>query len=199
LLSDELNSKVVQYLRVRNERKNVRVIARNSFNENERIRMDAEVYNASFELINQVDVNLIVKDDQGRSYPYSFARTSSAYSLDLGLFREGNYTYEARSKVGDKEFTASGKFLVKPVETEKNSSRADHNMLRTLAIRTGGELIKPAELLSLAEKISAREDVKPISHIESSIKELIRFPWIFILILALLSIEWFVRKRSGGY
>jgi hypothetical protein len=101
--------------------------------------------------------------------------------------------------VGDKEFTASGKFLVKPVETEKNSSRADHNMLRTLAIRTGGELIKPTELLSLAEKISAREDVKPISHIESSIKELIRFPWIFILILTLLSIEWFVRKRSGGY
>jgi len=199
LLFDELISKVVQYLSVRNERKNLRVIARNSFNENERIRMDAEVYNASFELINQVDVNLIVKDDQGRSYPYSFARTSSAYSLDLGLFREGNYTYEARSKVGDKEFTASGKFLVKPVETEKNSSRADHNMLRTLAIRTGGELIKPTELLSLAEKISAREDVKPISHIESSIKELIRFPWIFILILALLSIEWFVRKRSGGY
>jgi len=199
LLFDELISKVVQYLSVRNERKNLRVIARNSFNENERIRMDAEVYNASFELINQVDVNLIVKDDQGRSYPYSFARTSSAYSLDLGLFRGGNYTYEARSKVGDKEFTASGKFLVKPVETEKNSSRADHNMLRTLAIRTGGELIKPAELLSLADKISAREDVKPISHIESSIKELIRFPWIFILILTLLSIEWFVRKRSGGY
>jgi hypothetical protein len=199
LLFDELISKVVQYLSVRNERKNLRVLARNSYNENERIRMDAEVYNASFELINQVDVNLVVKDEQGRAYPYSFARTSSAYSLDLGLFREGNYTYEARTKVGDKEFSASGKFLVKPVETEKNSARADHNMLRTLAIRTGGELIKPADLLTLADKINAREDVKPVSHIESTIKELIRYPWIFVLILLLLSIEWFIRKRSGGY
>ncbi|MCB0819680.1 MAG: hypothetical protein KDC13_03585 [Bacteroidetes bacterium] len=198
-LFDELVSKVVQYLSVRNERKNLRVIARNSYNENERIRMDAEVYNSSYELINQVDVNLVIKDEKGLTYPFTFARTASAYSLDLGMFRAGSYSYAAKTKVGDKEFSAEGRFIVKPVETEKSSGRADHAMLRTMALRTGGEMVGPQDLLQLTEKISKREDVKPVSHIESTVKELVRFPWIFALILLLLSIEWFVRKRSGGY
>lgn len=198
-LFDELVSKVVQYLSVRNERKNLRVIARNSYNENERIRMDAEVYNSSYELINQVDVNLVIKDEKGLTYPFSFARTVSAYSLDLGMFRAGSYSYEAKTKVGDEEFSAEGRFIVKPVETEKSSGRADHAMLRTMALRSGGEMINPQNLLQLSDKISKREDVKPVSHIESTVKELVRFPWIFGLILLLLSLEWFIRKRSGGY
>lgn len=199
LLFDELISKTVQYLSVRNERKNLRVVHKNSYNENERIRFDAEVYNASYELVNKEDVSLELVNEQGKKYQYSFSKTSTAYTLDAGMFRAGNYTYTAKTKVGAAVYSASGQFLVKPVTAERNAGRADHSMLKTLALRNGGSFVLPANMQSLAELIKSRPDVKPVSHIESTMKELIRFPWIFALILLLLSIEWFIRKRNGAY
>ncbi|MEX1189354.1 MAG: hypothetical protein WED33_08855 [Bacteroidia bacterium] len=199
MLFDELISKTVQYLSVRNERRNLRIIAKNSYNDNERIRFDAEVYNSSFELINSVDVNLEITGEDGNTYPYSFARTSTAYTLDLGLFRAGSYSYSAKAKVGEKEFTSSGRFIVKPITSERSSGQADHAMLNTLSERSGGEMISPSNMLSLLDIISKRSDVKPVSHVESKLIELVKFPWIFALLLFLLSLEWFLRKRSGSY
>lgn len=198
-LFDELISKTVQFLSVRSERKNLRVIAKNTYNDNERIRFDAEVYNSSYELINSPDVNIEILGEDGTAYPYSFSRTSSAYSLDLGLFRAGTYSYIAKTKVGEKEFTSSGKFLIKPITAERSSGRADHTLLNTLSKRSGGELIYPKNLFQLNELITERSDVKPVSHVESKLIELVKFPWIFALILFLLSLEWLLRKRSGSY
>lgn len=198
-LFDELISKTVQYLSVRNERKNLRVVHKNSYNENERIRFDAEVYNASYELVNAEDVSIEVTNDQGKKYQYTFSKTSNAYSLDAGMFRSGTYTYKAKTKVGNNEYTANGKFLVKPVTAELSSGLADHAMLKAMAAKSGGSFVLPSTMLSLSEKIKNRPDVKAVSHMESQMKELISFPWIFISILLLLSIEWFVRKRNGAY
>lgn len=199
LLFDELISKTVQYLSVRNDRKNLRVISKNSYNDNERIRIDAEVYNSSYELINTVDVNLELQDEDGNKYPFSFARTTSAYTLDLGLLKAGNYTYKSTTQVGEDDYFAQGKFIIKEVTAERSSGRADHSLLNTLAMRSGGSMIQPSELLNLDELLSNRNDVKPISHVETKLEELIKFSWIFGLILLLLSLEWFLRKRNGSY
>lgn len=199
LLFDELISKTVQYLSVRNDRKNLRIISKNSYNDNERIRMDAEVYNSSYELINTVDVNLELQDEGGNKYPFSFARTTSAYTLDLGLLKAGSYTFKSSTQVGEDEYFAQGKFIIKEVTAERSSGRADHTLLNTFAIRTGGSMIQPRDLLNLDELLTNRNDVKPISHIETKLEELIKFSWIFVLILLLLSLEWFIRKRNGSY
>jgi hypothetical protein len=88
---------------------------------------------------------------------------------------------------------------VKPVLAELSSITADHTLLRTLAIRNSGELFLPRDLLKIAERIQAREDVKPISRSQVSLKELIQLKWIFFLILLLLGTEWFLRRRNGSY
>ena len=198
-LFDELITKTVQYLSIRNERKNLRVITKKSFNENERIRFDAEVYNASYESINTPDVAIEITDSKGNRYPYSFSRSTSAYTLDAGIFRAGEYAFSAKTVIGGKEYKDGGQFLVKPVTIERTNGRADHILLSTLSGRTGGELIQAKDLNSLAEKIKARSDVKPVSHMESRLQDLIQFPWIFALILVLLCTEWFLRKYLGSY
>jgi hypothetical protein len=199
VLFDEFISKTVQYLSVRNERRNFRIVTKNSFNENESITFEAEVYNASYELINQPDVLLNVFDDANRKYAFSMNRTSTSYALNAGIMRAGNYRYEASVNVGGKNFTANGRFVVKPVLAELNSITANHTMLQTLASRNGGELIYPRDLLKLIDVIKAREDVKPMSHSEVNLKELIQLPWIFFLLLLFLGAEWFIRRRNGSY
>jgi hypothetical protein len=199
VLFDEFISKTVQYLSVRNERRNFRIVTKNSFNENEQVTFEAEVYNASYELINQPDVVLNVFDEANRKYAYSMSRTSTAYTLNAGIMRAGNYRYEASVNVAGKAYTANGKFVVKPVLAELSSITADHTLLQTLASRNGGELFYPRDLLKVVDKINAREDVKPLSRSEMRLKELIELKWIFFFILLLLGTEWFLRRRNGSY
>jgi hypothetical protein len=71
--------------------------------------------------------------------------------------------------------------------------------LYALADRTGGKLFNTETVLQLADSIKAREDVKPVSFQEKKLSELINLPWVFFLLVALLSTEWFIRKRSGSY
>ena len=69
----------------------------------------------------------------------------------------------------------------------------------SLAKKSGGELIYPNQLDKLTEILNAREDIKPISHSEKKLSDMINLKWIFFLLLSLLSLEWFIRKINGAY
>jgi len=198
-LFDNFLSRIVQYLSVRTERRNLRIVTSNSFSENESVTFEAEVYNATYELVNTPDVSLTIIDQNGKKFPYTFTRTSNAYRLDAGLLNAGEYKYEAITSVSGKQYQASGRFIVRPVLAEMINTTADHNLLKTWAERNQGKLLQPDQLSSLPDLIGKREDVKPVSHSETRLEELIKIEWIFFLLLAFLSAEWFLRRRNGTY
>lgn len=196
---DEFLSKVVQYLCVRGDQRRFRVIASKSYFENEPVQFEAEVYNESYELVNQQDVMLRIFDKENRTYPFTFSRTGKAYTLNAGQFPPGEYRYEANVQIAGKLQTASGRLMIKPVVSEFIQTTADHGLLRTLSGRSGGRMLYPAEIEKLPEMLSNMEDIKPISHSEVKLEDLISLPWIFFLILILLSMEWGLRKWQGSY
>lgn len=198
-LFDEFFSKVVQYLCVRNDQRNFRLIAAKSFFENEDIQLEAEVYNASYELVNEPDVLLKITDTKSRTYPFTFSRSGKAYRLNAGRFPEGEYRYEARVNLAGKEYVAGGQFIVKPVQAELIQTQADHGLMRLLATRSGGKMLTISEIGKLPEMVGASPDLKPISHSEIRLEDLISLPWIFFFLLLFLALEWGVRKWQGGY
>lgn len=198
-LMDELISKTVQYLSLKTDKSFFRVKAKNNFPENEAVELEAEVYNESYELINTPDVNIVISDANGKKFPYAFTKTTNAYRLNAGVFPVGEYSYEARVKVGEKVYTQNGKFSVSALQIELTNTVADHQLLYSLSKNHGGEMIYPAGMDQLSEKLKAREDVKSVSYSEKKLDDLLNLKWIFFLLLTLLSIEWFIRKRSGAY
>ena len=196
---DELISKIVQFLSVREEKKKFRIVSRNAFLENEQVTLEAEVYNASYELINTPDVAMNIYDDKNSKYPFTFSKAGNAYRLNAGQFSPGDYRYEASVNISGKLYTAAGKFIVKPVVAEFINSTADHGVLQTLANRNGGKMFYPNQLKTLEDMLKARKDLKPVSHSEIRLKEIIQVKWIFFMLLFLLGIEWFMRKRNGSY
>jgi hypothetical protein len=58
-------------------------------------------------------------------------------------------------------------------------------------------MIYPADVESLADKIRKNELIKTVSYEDRRYEELISLKVVFFLILALLSTEWFIRKRNG--
>lgn len=194
-----LISKMVQYLAVTENKSPFRVTCENNFYENENIEFDAEVYNESYELINDPDISLTIWDSNYKKYPFTFSKTTNAYHLSAGLFPVGKYRYEAKVKVGDKIYTKNGEFNVLALNIESLSTTADHKTLFSLAEKHNGNLYYPDKLDDLYKVLEKRDDIKSVSYTQKRMSDLLSLFWVFILIIALLSVEWFIRKWSGNY
>lgn len=197
---DELMTKTVQYLSAKNDTRKFRVNAqKNIFNENERVVFDAQVYNESYEAITEPDVKMEVKNEDGKIFTYTFSKASTAYTLNAGFFAAGNYTYQATVKVGNREEKLNGKFTVVPLQVELLETVANHQLMRNLAAKNGGEMVYPNDIEKLAEMVKKREDIKPVSYMQTAFKDIINLKWVFYILLALLAAEWFLRRRNGAY
>jgi hypothetical protein len=197
-VTSALAGKIIQYLAAKEDRSRFRINGNKRFDENEPVKLDAEVYNESYELINTVDVQIAIRNAQGRTFNYSFGRNGNAYSLDAGMLPVGNYTYEATAAVGNKVQRVKGQFAVVPLQVEFLQTTADHQLLNEIASSTGGRMIYPAQVSRLEQLLKDNETIKPVIYKQEDIRSWINLKWIFFLVLALLSVEWFIRKWNGS-
>ena len=100
---------------------------------------------------------------------------------------------------GDKKLNLSGDFTVAELKAEYTNVVADHGLLFNIANNTGGYMFYPNELDQLAKAIFNKEEIVDVSYVEKDVSALINWKWIFGLIILLLSLEWFMRKRNGAY
>lgn len=196
---DELILKSVQYLSLKSDQGFFRLSSDNEFYENEAVTFDAELYNNSYELINEPEIEMIISDGDANTYPYTFSRLGNAYHLNTGVLPVGEYSYEANVKVGTKSMKEVGEFSVKAIQLEENKTIADHQLMNQIALNSGGQMVYPRDLSSLQQFLSERDDLKSISYSEERVRDIIHLKWIFFLLLALMSLEWFLRKRNGAY
>jgi hypothetical protein len=198
--SNQFIQQVIQYLSVKEDKRPFKVsLTKNIFNENEPIVFEAELYNQSYELINQPEVKLSIKDEAGKATEYTFARSGNGYRLEIGNLPEGNYNYSASTKAADKPHNAAGKFTIAPLQLELLNSVANHQLLYQISNETGAELFYHNQLEALAKKIIENQNIKPVLYDTFKTDSIINLKWIFFLIVSLLSVEWFVRKYLGGY
>jgi hypothetical protein len=196
---DELISKTVQYLAVKVDKSFFKVSSSSSFYENEHILFKAELYNESYELMNEPEINIVIKNAADKKYNFTFSKTFNAYRLDAGMLPVGEYEYESNAKLGNKLYKQHGSFHIMPLNVESLNTVADHQLLYHIAKTHGGELFFPDELDKLFDKINSRDDIKSVSYTHNTLSELIHLKWIFFLILLLLTAEWFIRKWNGLY
>ncbi|MBL7895160.1 MAG: hypothetical protein JNK50_07710 [Bacteroidia bacterium] len=196
-LFNELISKTVQYLAVKADKSFFRLITKKIISENENIEFNAEVYNQSYQLVTEPEVNVIITDSAGKQFTYTMSKTSNAYYLNSGLFPTGEYKYKATVKVNNQVFSQSGSITVKAIVAEKTITVANHQLLHQLATSTGGKLFHKNETEKLKQELLNNETIKPITYSQKQLSDLIDLKWIFFLIIGLLTLEWFLRKRSG--
>ncbi len=198
-LFDSWLLKSVQYLASKEDKSLFRVSTKNSFDETQRIIFNAEVYNESFEALNDQEINLTLKNENGDDFPFTFSQTGTSYRLDAGILPAGNYTYAASTSASGKKLTKTGQFSISPVIVEQLRTQADHNLLFNLAHRNGGQMVMPNEIALLTEIIKGNSEIVPISYEKKTLTDLINYKWLLFLILGLLCLEWLLRKRNGVY
>lgn len=196
---DDLLNRIVQFLSVKADKSQFRIFHKNNFDENQNIELEAELYNESYELVNDPEVTVTIMNSEGKRFPFTFSRTSRSYFLNAGHLPVDNYTYTAKVSWGNKTLSNEGIFTISALNIEKTNTIANHNLMYNIAVKRGGEMIYPDEMESLFQKMMEKDEVTSISYSRKKFSELLNLPWILALILGLLSIEWFIRKRSGSY
>jgi hypothetical protein len=195
----ELTAKVVQYLAIRTDKSLFRLNGKNRYSENEAVKMEAELYNESYELNNEPEVRMVITDQNNRSFSYVFSRTSVAYSLNAGILPVGDYRYTAQVRSGNRLMQESGEFSVEPLFAEFIRLRADHRLLNSISVRHDGEMVFPSDISRIPAMIRSRDDIKTIAYSQQKYSDMVNLPWVMLLIFALLGAEWFLRKRGGAY
>ncbi|MEI6682425.1 MAG: hypothetical protein WCO44_07345 [Bacteroidota bacterium] len=189
--------KTAQYLSAKDDKSFFRIRTKNKSYENEPVEFEAELYNGSYELINQPDVSLTLTDHENKSYPFVFSKTRKGYFLNAGMFPAGEYNYKAAVKSGQTGYEKTGKLFIEKVNIESSNLVADHNLLFRIASAHDGEMVRPADIGKLAGKILARNDIRSVAIYQNRMSDLIGNPWLFALIVLLLTAEWVIRKREG--
>jgi hypothetical protein len=196
---DELVWRMVQYLSLKEDKNLFRLKADHFLYETDPAIFEAELYNPSYELVNDPAVNLIITNEGGVNFTYEMGRTANAYRLNAGTFPPGEYSYEARTSFGGALQQASGRFSVSALNIEGLRTMADHNLLFQVAENSGGAMFYPGQWEQLAEAINAREDILPVMYSQKEFHELINLKAVFFILMLLLAAEWFVRKWNGSY
>jgi len=196
---DEFVNKTVQFLSVKEDKSKFRIFTKNNYFENEEIQFNAELYNDSYELVNDPEIRIDLVEENGGKYNFVFNRTSTSYILNAGILPAGFYNYKAKVKLGTKDYVETGKFQIKPLLLEANNTVANHQLLQNIAEKFGGKLFYPRQMENISKAINDNNDIASVIYEENDLKELISLKWIFFVLLTLLSLEWFLRKRNGAY
>ena len=197
---DEFFTGIVQYLAVKEDKRLFRVEGPDRVAENQSLIFRAELYTPAYEPVNDSEVNLVISDDEGREYPFTFSKSGEGYRLDAGVLPPDNYRYTASVERGGQRYTDSGSFAVTSFDLESARLTANHELLYAIADITGGKLMYPENLDPILEDLR-NEDSRPksVSYQTEIFTSIVNFRWLFFLLLALLSAEWFMRKYLGRY
>lgn len=198
-LFNELIVQTAQYLVSKEDKSLFRVFRKTAYSENEKVQFEAEVYNKSYELVTTSDANMKIFNEQKEEFSYTFSKVGDSYKLNSGSLKPGSYTYVATSTSKGGKLTRTGEFSVEELKVEQNNTVANHQLLFNLSDVTGGEVLSISGLSSLDEKLKKQENLVDVIYQEKDVDDLINMKVIFFFILLLLGIEWFVRKRNGGY
>ncbi len=196
---DELIQKSVQYLVVRKNTDALRINMPRRFSVNDDVVINAEFYNSSLERITEPAISFVLTNEDESNVNYEFAKGSLDYKLSLGKLKAGKYSWVAKTSFDGKKYDKSGVFVVTDISIENLESSANHNLLNQMATKSNGDFYRLDQLDQLLKDIGKRKDIVKITSEESSFINMIDYKWIFFLLICLLSLEWFVRRRAGSY
>ena len=192
-------SKLIQYLNTKEDKRKFRVTtSKDEYNNSENVVFNTDVYNDIYEKIYNIPVELRVTDEKGQSNTYSYITSKGNSDYQIGGLIPGAYKYTATTTLNQKKVSVTGGFTVIKLQIESVNLTADFNVLKRISDKTGGTFATVDQINLLQTNLSDT-DAKGVLYTEENYSQLVELRWILILITLLITVEWFIRKFSGGY
>lgn len=196
---EEIMIKSIKYLLTEKDKELIVNYKENYLN-NETIKFTAELKNPSQELITEPDLYLRLINKYSKDvYEYVFPKDEKHYMLNIGTLPEGVYGFNAHADFGGKLYKAQGTFSVVSVGAEAQKLVANAKTMRLIASQTKGENFNLDQLDQLVEHLKNDKRITSVSIEEIRYEDLIHWKSLLVIILALITTEWILRKMFGTY
>lgn len=197
---NELFSKTIQFVTIKEDKRKFRVSsASNVYKTYDKVRFDAELYNDTYEKVNEADAFLTIKNQEGKDFDYTFSKVSDFYQLDAGSLPAGNYSFSGTTTYNGKPFTSAGKFSVEDVQLELVNTTANHSLLRNINAKYGGQVFYQESTTEIVNALKDQSTLKPIIYSTIKTESALNLKWILFLLIGILFVEWFARRLLGTY
>ena len=197
LLFDELIQKSIQYLVLKDDKRPFRLKAKNKIYNNENLLLELDLYDSNYDLVNDVDVSLVLKDESNNEFDFLFDKNQNSYELNIDKLEVGNYTYTAQAKRGTNSYKQEGSLKVIPLKLEFLDDQNNHEVLQELSNKNNGKFFYLNQLSFLLEELRNLEKTS-VLYTKKIFTELIHSKWISVLLFVFLSLEWIIRKINNN-
>ncbi len=198
-LPGRLISNAVRWLTTREDDKQVRITpAREFFDSGEEVELFAQVYNASYEPVDNAAVSVTVtRGEETRELMLS-PLGAGRYSGKLDVSEEGDYAFSGKAELDGRTLgTDRGRFAVGELNIEFQDTRMNNVLLRQIAAATGGRYFTIDDVAGLPAAVSGSDSFTPADRIIKSDIQLWNLVWLLALAVLLFAIEWYLRKQAG--
>jgi len=192
---DEIFLKLTQYLIIDDDKSLLRIKYKNDYDQDESVVINAELYNESYELVNDKEIKFFISDNLFNTKEYIFSKKSNTLFVDLGVLKPGMYNYVA--SVDGSEENKTGFFNVKKIQLEQMSDVVNHKTLNQMSNQSGGKVFYMNSLKELESVINSSELNKEIIHSKQNIVSFLGITNLLILMIFLIFLEYFLRKYNG--
>lgn len=197
-LFDEIFGKLIQYLATKDDKRNFRVNTTNeSYFDSESVEFITEVYNELYEKVYDYNIDLTITNAQGETEEYNYVN-SPTENFKINGLQPGVYNYRAATSLSGKREVAEGSFSVEELALEDINLTANHQLLRNISNNSGGEFFLLEDYTQALGRIQELNP-RPITRSNERLSPIINNPLWLIVLIVLLSAEWFLRKYHGSY
>jgi len=162
------------------------------------VEFTAELYDANNRPVQNAEVDVTVRAGDTHVGVPMQAIGNGRYEGTVDGLPEGDYTYEAHASAGLAGLgTDTGRFAVGGMNVEFQDTRMNRAVLEDMATATGGAFFTVGDFDSALAAVRALPTFVPRTVQDDRRFDLWTLPALLGGLIALLSIEWYLRKRSG--
>ena len=172
--------------------------AKDVYSMDDTVNIVADLRDTKFNAVGDAHATARVTKPSGATVdvPLTFTTLNNAniYTGEFKADELGQHRIElAGTSASLGQLNAQANVLVSDLNREYYSAAQNSDLLKRIAAETGGKYYTPAQVQSLLDDLTYRQT--PYS--ERVTKDLWDMPVNFVLLIGLLSAEWFLRKREG--
>ena len=193
---DEFIGNLVQYASNKKIRNRLDLDITSFYNANSSIQIGAFYVDENYQFDDRATILFTIKNKNSKKkQTFPFSLSGSSYQLELTSLEAGEYEYTI--KVDGQNISKKGTFKVNEFLVEEQFTNANSYKLELLAQKTAGKLYFEDKYRLVIDDLTNDTRFSTIQKSKKTIDKLVNWQWLMLLIIGLLSLEWFIRKYIG--
>ncbi|RMB57347.1 VWA domain-containing protein [Dokdonia sinensis] len=193
---DNFVDKLVQYAASDKKKSRLDVDFNSFYYGNGDVKIYCQYFDKNYVFDARATLNMrVVNKETKEVYAAPFLLQRNGYEIDLSNLDAGEYSFTVTAQ--DQGISRSGSFTIIPFEVEQQFLNANIASLRKLSSDSKGTLYAIDDTEMLINDLVTDDRYRPIQKSNENVVPLIDWRWLLAALVALLALEWFMRKYNG--